>query len=86
MYSLYTFSRKIGSTIASAGVSFGLRRSDIFLEIMVQSDATINNIYMLVALIPVLTCVLELIGIGAIFNLDKEQTKEMYAELKQRRE
>ena len=53
---------------------------------MVQSDATINNFYMLVALIPVLTCVLELIGIGAIFNLDKEQTKEMYAELKQRRE
>ena len=63
------------------------RRSDIFSgNNVVQSDATINNIYMLVALIPVLTCVLELIGIGAIFNLDKEQTKEMYAELKQRRE
>ena len=87
MYSLYTFSRKIGSTIASAGVSFGLQAIGyISGNNVVQSDATINNIYMLVALIPVLTCVLELIGIGAIFNLDKEQTKEMYAELKQRRE
>lgn len=74
-------------TIASAGVSFGLQAIGyISGNNVVQSDATINNIYMLVALIPVLTCVLELIGIGAIFNLDKEQTKEMYAELKQRRE
>ena len=72
---------------ASAGVSFGLQAIGyISGNNVVQSDATINNIYMLVALIPVLTCVLELIGIGAIFNLDKEQTKEMYAELKQRRE
>ncbi len=38
---------------------------------------------MLVALIPVLTCVLEPIGIGAIFNLDKgTDQKEMYAEIK----
>ena len=55
MYSLYTFSRKIGSTIASAGVSFGLQAIGyISGNNVVQSDATINNIYMLVALIPVL--------------------------------
>ena len=53
MYSLYTFSRKIGSTIASAGVSFGLQAIGYTSgNNVVQSDATINNIYMLVALIP----------------------------------
>ena len=30
-------------------------------------------------------CVLELIGIGLIFNLDKKTTNQMYAELAQRR-
>lgn len=36
-------------------------------------------------MVPVITCVLELIGIGLIFNLDKKKTDEMYAELNVRR-
>ena len=51
----------------------------------VQSAETVNNIYYLVNAIPVITCILELIGIGIIFNLDKEKTAEMYAELEARR-
>ncbi len=47
---------------------------------------TCNNIYYLVNAIPVITCILELIGIGIIFNLNKEKTAEMYAELAARRE
>ena len=86
MYSLYTFSRKIGSTIASAGVSFGLGLIGyVSGSNVVQSAATVDKIYGLVAIIPVITCVLELIGIGCIFNLDKKKTEEMYAELKERR-
>lgn len=41
--------------------------------------------YYLVNAVPVITCVLELIGIGLIFNLDKKTTDQMYAELAQRR-
>ncbi len=86
MYSIYTFSRKIGSTIASSGISFALAGIGYVSGAnVVQSAEAVNGIYNLVTLIPVATCVLELIGIGLIFNLDKKKTNQMYAELKERR-
>lgn len=86
MYSIYTFSRKIGSTIASSGISFALSAIGYVAGTNVtQSAATIDGIYNLVTLIPVATCVLELIGIGLIFNLNHKQTNQMYAELAERR-
>ena len=83
MYSLYTFSRKIGSTIASTGVSFGLAAIGFVSgSNVVQIAEAVNGIYFLVNIIPVVTCALELIGVGLIFNLNKETTEQMYAELK----
>ena len=83
MYSLYTFSRKIGSTIASTGVSFGLAAIGFVSgSNVVQTAEAVNEIYFLVNIIPVVTCALELIGVGLIFNLNKETTEQMYAELK----
>ena len=83
MYSLYTFSRKIGSTIASTGVSFGLIAIGFVSgSNVVQTAEAVNGIYFLVNIIPVVTCILELVGVGLIFNLNKETTERMYAELK----
>ena len=83
MYSLYTFSRKIGSTIASTGVSFGLAAIGFVSgSNVVQTAEAVNCIYFLVNIIPVVTCILELVGVGLIFNLNKETTERMYAELK----
>lgn len=83
MYSLYTFSRKIGFTIASTGVSFGLAAIGFVSgSNVVQTAEAVNGIYFLVNIIPVVTCALELIGVGLIFNLNKETTEQMYAELK----
>lgn len=83
MYSLYTFSRKIGSTIASTGVSFGLAAIGFVSgSNVVQTAEAVNGIYFLVNIIPVVTCALELIGVGLIFNLNKETIEQMYAELK----
>ena len=83
MYSLYTVSRKIGSTIASTGVSFGLAAIGFVSgSNVVQTAEAVNGIYFLVNIIPVVTCALELIGVGLIFNLNKETTEQMYAELK----
>lgn len=83
MYSLYTFSRKIGSTIASTGVSFGLAAIGFVSgSNVVQTEEAVNGIYFLVNIIPVVTCILELVGVGLIFNLNKETTEQMYAELK----
>ena len=87
MYSLYTFSRKIGSTVASALVSFGLGAIGyVSGSNIVQTAETIKGIYFLVTLLPVITCVLQIIGIGFIFNLNKNKTEEMYDELKEKRE
>lgn len=86
MYSLYTFSRKIGSTIASTGAASALAAIGYVAGAgVVQSAETVNNIYYLVNSIPVITCILELIGIGIVFNLDKKKTAEMYAALAERR-
>ena len=86
MYSLYTFSRKIGSTIASTGVAAALGMIGYVSGAnVVQSTSTINGIYYLVNLVPVVTCILELIGVGFIFNLDKQTTEKMYAELSEKR-
>lgn len=83
MYSLYTFSRKIGSTIASTGVSFGLAAIGFVSgSNVVQTAEAVNGIYFLVNIIPVVTCILELVGVGLLFNLNKETTEQMYAELK----
>lgn len=86
IYSIYTFSRKIGSTIASSGISFCLSAIGFVSGTnVVQSASTVDGIYNLVTLIPVVTCILELIGIGLIFNLNHKQTNQMYAELAERR-
>ena len=86
MYSLYTFSRKIGSTIASTGAASALAAIGYVAGTnVVQSSETVQNIYYLVNAVPVVTCVLELIGIGLIFNLTKKDTEEMYAELHKKR-
>lgn len=87
MYSLYTFSRKIGSTIASSGIaaSLGLVGYVSGLNV-VQSEATVKGIYYLCNAIPALCYALQLVGIGLIFNLDKKKTDEMYAEMAKIRE
>jgi GPH family glycoside/pentoside/hexuronide:cation symporter len=86
MYSLYTFSRKIGSTLASTGAATALSLIGYVSGTnVIQSASTVVNIYYLVNAVPVITCVLELIGIGLIFNLDKKTTEQMYAELSERR-
>ena len=67
MYSLYTFSRKIGSTIASTGVSFGLAAIGFVSgSNVVQTAEAVNGIYFLVNIIPVVTCILELVGVGPV--------------------
>ena len=87
MYSLYTFSRKIGSTIASTGAASALAAIGYVSGAgAVQSASTVTNIYYLVNAVPVVTCILELIGIGLIFNLDNKKTKEMYEALSARRQ
>ena len=86
MYSLYTFSRKIGSTVASTGIAAGLSLVGyVSGEHVVQTAEAVKGIYYLCNIIPTACYALILIGIGLIFNLDKAKTDEMYAAMEKQR-
>ena len=87
MYSMYTFSRKIGSTIASSGLAFSLGLVGyVSGENVVQTAGAVKGIYYVCNAIPTICYALILIGIGLIFNLDKKKTDQMYAEMAAKRE
>lgn len=84
LYSIYTFSRKIGSTLASTIASFSLGAIGYVSGIEAQTPVVAGYIRSLCTVIPVITCILELIGIGFVYNLTKEKADVMYRELKKR--
>lgn len=87
MYSLYTFSRKIGSTIASSGIAALIGMVGYVAgENVVQSQETVMGIYYVCNAVPLACYALCLIGIGLIFNMDKKTTDQMYAEMAAKRE
>lgn len=87
MYSMYTFSRKIGSTIASSGLAASLGLVGyVSGENVVQTAEAVKGIYYICNAIPTICYALILIGIGLIFNLDKKKTDQMYAEMAAKRE
>ena len=87
MYSMYTFSRKIGSTIASSGIAASLGLVGyVSGQNVVQTAEAVKGIYYICNIIPLLCYLFQLIGIGVIFNLDKKKTDEMYAAMQAKRE
>ena len=86
MYSLYTFSRKLGATFASAGAAGALAAIGYVSGSGVQQTASaVSGIYLLINAVPVIACILELVGIGVIYDLNQKETERMYAELNKRR-
>lgn len=82
MYSMYTFSRKIGSTIASTGIAASLGLVGyVSGQDVVQTAEAVTGIYYICNIIPLVCYLFQLIGIGLIFNLDKAKTDKMYAEM-----
>lgn len=85
LYSIYTFSRKIGSTIASTLAGYSLAWIGFVVGAATQSPEVSGNIRLLYTAVPLVASILELVGVGLVFNLTKEKTNEMYATLTQRR-
>lgn len=84
-YSIYTFSRKIGSTLASTIASYALGWIGYVSGSAVQAAGVADSIRLLATAVPVITCVLELVGIGLIFNLTKEKSADIYRHLAEKR-
>ena len=86
LYSIYTFSRKIGSTLASVGVSGILAAIGFVSSAAVQSAQVVANIRRLGTGVPFLAVILEIIGMTFIWNLSKEKTEEIQKALSERNE
>jgi glycoside/pentoside/hexuronide:cation symporter, GPH family len=86
MYSIYTFSRKVGSALASSIAGYGLGLIGFVSGAAVQSEQVQENVRYLFTAIPVVSALLILIGIGLIYNLNGPKTEEMYAALNNKRE
>ena len=85
-YSIYTFSKKVGDSLAGSGVTFLLGFTGFVSGVSAQAAGVGENIRKFATITPVLACVIQLIGMLLIYNLNKAKTEEMYAELKRRQD
>ena len=75
IYSTYTFSRKLGTTIASAGASAVLAAVGFISAQSSQSVEVANSIRYLHTSIPVIATLIELVGIRVIYHLSREDSR-----------
>ncbi len=85
LYSIYTFSKKIGTSITHSGTTYLLAAIGYVSGVATQQAGVGSGIRSMVTIMPALAGVVEIIGMGFIFNLTKEKTDKIYAELTQRR-
>lgn len=84
IYSIYTFSRKIGSALASAFASYSLGFIGYVSGVAAQSAEVASRIRYLVTAVPLISCVVICIGLGLIYNLKKEDSVKIHEELEKR--
>lgn len=85
LYSVYTFSRKIGSTIASTGATALLASIGFVVGSQAQSTEVIESIRMIGTGIPVVACIMEIIGLRLIYHIDNNKANDINKELERRR-
>lgn len=81
IYSIYTFSRKIGSALASAFASYSLGLIGYVSGVNEQTAQIAGRIRYLVTAVPLIACILICVGLGLIFNLKKEESARIHEEL-----
>lgn len=84
LYSTYTFSRKVGTTIVSFGATAILSSIGFISGAGSQTVEVANSIRKLGTGIPVVACIIELIGIRLVYNLTEEDSKKISDELRER--
>lgn len=85
LYSIYSFSRKVGMGIGSALGSYALGWVGFVSGASSQSPEVAKGILKMYTGLPILSFLLMLIGIVLIFDLNNQKTNEMYEELESRR-
>lgn len=82
IYSIYTFSRKIGSALASAFASYSLGLIGYVSGVNSQTPEVAARIRYLVTAVPLVACILIILGLGLVYNLKKEDSDRINEELK----
>lgn len=82
LYSIYTFSRKIGSTLASFGATALLAAIGFVATAEIQTPEVASSIRYLGTAIPVVACAMEIIGIRFIWHLTREDSLNITKELR----
>ena len=85
LYSIYSFSRKVGMGIGSAISSYSLGWVGFVSGASSQTPEVAKGILKMYTGLPILAFLLMFVGITLIFNLNNRKTKEMYSELESRR-
>ena len=80
-YSIFSFSRKLGATVASASASYALAIIGYQSGLEVQAAGVAGRIRYLCTSIPVISVILLLVGMGLVYNLKKEDSEKISAEL-----
>lgn len=86
LYSIYTFSKKIGTSITHSGVTYMLAAVGYVSGVKVQAAGVGDSIRGIVTIMPAIAGIVEIIGMAVIFNLSKSKMEKIYADLKERRE
>lgn len=84
LYSIYTFSRKIAASITHSGATYLLALVGFVSGAQMQAAGVGDGIRNIATLMPAIASIVEIIGIGFIYNLNKKKTEEIYAELERR--
>jgi GPH family glycoside/pentoside/hexuronide:cation symporter len=85
LYSIYSFSRKVGMGIGSALGSYALGWVGFVSGAESQTQEVATGILKLYTGLPIIAFLLMLIGVGIVFHLDKMKTNEMYKTLEENR-
>ena len=86
VYSIFTFARKLGSTLASTIASYALGWIGYVSGAASQTPEVAGRIRYLCTGIPVITGLLIIVGLGFIFNLKKEDSERILIELQEKRD
>lgn len=84
IYSIYTFSRKIGSAVASAFASYSLALIGFVSGVNEQTQEVANRIRYMVTAVPMIAGILIVIGLGLIYNLKKTDMDTIHEEIQKK--
>lgn len=85
-YSLYSFTRKLGQTLAGVGVPLLLAAIGYNVNSRAQTAAVTNHLYTMATLVPAIVLLLMFLLLTFGYTLSKERLPKMYEELRERRE